>query len=68
MRIDSFIQSALDNCGAPYEVKRGSNHIKIYVGGRLAGILPVNGRLTPDKRARLNTVAQIRRAAQGETA
>ena len=60
--INPKIKDTLDRCGAPYSLESGARHIKIVVGGRLAGILPYrDGR--SDSRATLNTMAQIKRAA-----
>jgi hypothetical protein len=52
--------TALDQ---PWELKQGNRHIKIMIGGQLAGVLPRNGKCHNDRRATLNLVAQIRRVA-----
>jgi hypothetical protein len=65
MRIDSRVQKALDDCGAPWELKQGGSHYKIIVNGKLAGVLPKKGGDAPMSRSMLNTITQIRRAARG---
>lgn len=65
MRLSPTIQRALDECGLPYALERGSCHLKVRVGGRLAAILPMKGAgPESDGRAIKNTVSQIRRAAR----
>lgn len=67
MRLAKQVQEALDTCGQPWEIKRGSRHLKIVVNGVMAGILPKNGRgPDSDQRACKNLVAQIKRAAKGQ--
>ena len=66
MRITPEIRTALEQCGKPYTLEHGKRHIKIKVGGKLAGILPHDGfSSSADYRKILNTVAQIKRAARG---
>lgn len=66
MRIAPEIRTALETCGKPYALEHGKRHIKIKVGGKLAGILPHDGYSnSADYRKIANTVAQIRRAARG---
>lgn len=62
MRLHHTVQRALDECGVVYELRGGSKHHKLFVGGRLAGIIP-HGRGGSDDRARKNLLAQIRRTA-----
>ena len=56
------IEEALAATGKPWELKTGAKHTKIVVDGQLAGILP-RSKSEHNRRALLNTVAQIRRAA-----
>lgn len=66
MRLSKHIQQALDDCGKPWSLRRGSRHLKIIVGDRFAGILPRSGAgSTANIRAEKNVVAQIKRAAKG---
>ena len=60
--IDPKIKDTLDRCGAPFSLEQGTRHIKVVVGGRIAGILPKKGG-GGKGRAALNTMAQIKRAA-----
>ena len=62
-RVPREIEEALDRLTVPWELKDGSRHIKIMVRGQLAGILPSNGKCNNDRRATLNIVSQIKRAA-----
>ena len=57
------VEEALIALSQPWELKRGNRHIKIMIGGQLAGILPRNGKCNNDRRATLNLVAQIKRGA-----
>jgi len=58
------IEAVLNTIGLPWELKHGNRHIKIMVGGQLAGILPNNGKCDSDRRATLNIVSQIKRVAR----
>ena len=57
------VEEALIALSQPWELKRGNRHIKIMIGGQLAGILPRNGKCNNDRRSTLNLVAQIKRVA-----
>lgn len=57
------VEAALAAIGQPWELKAGNRHIKIMVGGQLAGILPTNGKCT-NRRSTLNIVSQIKRVAR----
>jgi len=66
MRIAPEIREALESCGKPYDLVRGTRHIKIKVDGRLAGILPHDGLgNSADYRKMKNIIAQVRRTARG---
>ena len=60
MKLPSLIKDELNNCTVPHRVERGKRHWKIFVGGVLCGILPMNGKYT-SRRAELNVRAQIRK-------
>ena len=66
LKIPKPIQQALDEVD-DYRLERGSKHIRIFVGGMFAGIVP--GSVRGDGQAKgfgqKNVVAQIRRAARG---
>lgn len=58
------IQDELDRLPAPWRTEPGRRHIKIFVGDRLAGILPWGShRESRHRRELMNTRAQLRRAA-----
>lgn len=60
MRLPTLIENELKGCAVPHRVERGKRHWKIFVGGVLCGILPMNGKYT-NRRAELNVRAQIRK-------
>jgi ATP-dependent protease HslVU (ClpYQ) peptidase subunit len=64
MRLSKDVQRALDECGQPWRIDKGSRHLKIIVNEKFVGILPIKGS-GPAIRADKNIVAQIRRAAKG---
>ncbi len=61
MRLPKVIRKELEATGKPWEVEKGTNHRKIKVGGKLAGIIPLKG-FNAGSRAAKNIIAQIRRA------
>lgn len=61
------LREALEATGLPWAITEGTRHLQVRVDGRLAGILPKNGRM-PDVRELRNTIAQVRRLAQGSLA
>lgn len=57
------IEAAFAESPVPCKIVDGTKHKKIFVGSRLAGILPRDGRDSDrTRRARMNTLSQIRRA------
>lgn len=63
MRLPSELLSELEASGIPWELEKGKKHYKLRVGGRMAGILPLNGRIQTTNAVPLkNTIAQVRRA------
>lgn len=64
MKLPNEMRTALDATGLPWEVEPGKKHQKIKLGGRLVAILPYGKEQSAYKRALLNTISQIRRAAQ----
>jgi hypothetical protein len=64
-RLDEDVRAALEATGLPWIVKIGGRHRKVILAGRMVGILPIasNGG-EPMSRARMNLLAQIRRAAR----
>lgn len=63
-RLPSLLRDELDACGHPWAIESGKRHFKLLVAGRFVGILPQGGISETDRRAVLNTRAQIRRAVQ----
>ncbi len=55
-----MIENELNDCSVPHKVERGKRHWKIFIGGVLCGVLPMNGKYT-NRRAELNVRAQIRK-------
>jgi len=74
MARDPFVElyrDDLDATGLPWEVVNGSKHKKVYVGGRLAIVLP-NGRKSVNSnkeqhRRTLKNIQQAAGAAQAQT-
>lgn len=67
MGLLATLRPELEATGMPWSTATGSKHIKLYVGTRLVGILPLKDRgSSRSKRAALNIRAQIRRAAKGQ--
>lgn len=66
MKLPALIRNELDNCTVPYTVEHGKRHWKIFVGGILCGILPMNGKYT-NRRAELNVRSQIRKQTKKAT-
>jgi hypothetical protein len=62
--MDKEIREELDRSYLPWEMKQGKKHCKLYVQGRLVGILPLDGKKITKSYERHNTIAQIRRAVQ----
>lgn len=55
----------MEATGLPWQVERGSRHLKLWVADRMVGILPKDGgRRTGSPNAMRNIAAQIRRAAR----
>src|SRR5688500_8187254 len=56
------IEEAFATSPVPCKIVDGKKHKKIFVGPKLAGIMPLSGKDTNDKtrRARMNTLSQIR--------
>lgn len=66
MKTHPDIIKALEATGRPYEIVKGSRHQKLKLDGNLVGIMPLKGFGNDrDKRAMLNVLAQIKRAARG---
>jgi hypothetical protein len=51
--------------GKPWRMEDGGKHFKYFIDGRFAFVWPKNGGSEGSPNAIRNTVAQIRRAAQG---
>lgn len=65
MRLPEELRSELDSCGFPWLLEKGRRHYKLRVGGRMAGILPLNGKFqTSDATPLKNTIAQVRRVVR----
>ncbi len=62
-RVPREVVETLTALDQPWELKQGNRHIKIMIGGQLAGVLPRNGKCHNDRRATLNLVTQIKRVA-----
>lgn len=63
MKLPREVRAELEATGLPWSLERGSRHLHVRVGGRLAGILP-KGRVPCADRATQNIISQIRRVAR----
>lgn len=63
--VHPLLQQALDSLEVPWEISQGSRHCKLIVNGVLCGVLPSGRVKEADRRAVLNTISQVRRAAAG---
>lgn len=64
MRLPVELREALDKTGLPWEIENGKKHNKIRLAGRLVGVYP-HGKANGDhRRSLLNTITQVRHAAQ----
>jgi hypothetical protein len=64
MKLDRRIREALEETGLPWLLEPGKGHLKLRVGGRLAGIISTSSKCEGAQRNALNTVSQIRRVAR----
>lgn len=58
------IREALDASGHHWEARRGTRHIKIYLGGRLLGVVSSTATQSGKGRDSRNMLAQIKRVAR----
>lgn len=66
MGILATLRPELEATGLPWSTAVGTKHIKLYIGRRLVGVIPLKDKgSTRSKRAVLNVRAQICRAAKG---
>lgn len=64
MKLPAELREALAKTGLPWEIENGKKHNKIKLAGKLVGVYP-HGKANGDhKRSLLNTITQVRRAAQ----
>jgi hypothetical protein len=64
MKLDPKLEQELDATGLPWHTEVGGKHYKIKLAGRLVGVYPKGKVAGPYKRSLLNTITQVRRAAQ----
>jgi hypothetical protein len=63
MQIDKRLKDALDQTGLPWAIERGGRHYKVKIAGKLAAIFPLGTANERERRSLLNTISQVRRAA-----
>jgi hypothetical protein len=61
VKLDPRLRDELDACGLPWELGRGRRHLKLFVAGRLAAVIPHGTGKTEDRRADNNVLAAVRR-------
>lgn len=64
MRIDKKLEAELEKTGLDWRVETGGIHYKVKLCGKLVAIFPKGKASTYNKRALLNTIAQVRRTAK----
>lgn len=62
------IKSVLERCTNPTEIKAGENHLKIFVGGRMIGVVSNKRSSTSNQTGVRNIIAAIKRADRHERA
>ena len=64
MKLPERLREALNGTGLPWDIELGKKHYKVRMAGKLVGIFPKGKAQDTDRRALLNTITQVRRAAQ----
>ena len=64
MKMPDALREALDKTGLPWEVENSKKHNKVKLAGRLVCVYPHGKARDVDRRALLNTITQVRHAAQ----
>ena len=64
MKMPAELREALVKTGLPWEVENGKKHNKVKLAGRLVCVYPQGKARDVDRRALLNTITQVRHAAQ----
>lgn len=64
MRIDKKLEAELECTGLDWRVETGGAHFKIKLCDKLVAIYPKGKPNGNNKRALLNTISQVRRAAK----
>ena len=64
MKLPCELREALEKTGLPWEVEASKKHNKVKLAGKLVCVYPHGKKQESDRRALLNTISQVRRAAQ----
>lgn len=64
MRIDKKLEAELESTGLDWHIETGGAHFKIKLLDKLVAIYPKGKPNSSNKRALLNTISQVRRAAK----
>ncbi len=64
MKLPEELREALVKTGLPWEIESGKKHNKVKLAGRLVAVYPHGKKQESEKRALLNTISQVRHAAQ----
>jgi hypothetical protein len=62
-KVPRQIAEALAECGLPSECRMGKKHIKVYVNGRMVGVVSRDTTKAHDHGDCLNVIKAIRKAA-----
>lgn len=63
-KIRGRLRAVLDDSGLDWTAERGSKHIKIYVAGRMAGVVGARGNVDKGDVGDRFAIANVRRAIQ----
>lgn len=64
MKLDPRVKKTLEETGLPWHIEAGSKHFKIRLCGRLVGVYPQGKKTEADRRANMNVISNVKRAAR----
>lgn len=67
MKLPPIVAEELEKCGLPWRIDMGGRHVKLFVGNKLAGVMPRGATANRHDRVTLNVRAQIRRIVREQS-
>lgn len=64
IKLPRQLSEALESCGHPHECRMGKKHIKVYVGGRMVGVISRDTTKSREHGDCANVIKAIRKAAR----